>query len=79
MPANFPIFELLGLIAAAYTLSSLRIIKQYERGVSFFLVDNAPGEGPGLHVHPYSETWIVRSGVAEFTVAGRTTRAGAGG
>ena len=31
-------------------------------GVSMFLVNNEPGEGPDLHRHPYSETWIVRSG-----------------
>ena len=35
-------------------------------GVSFFLVDNVPGAGPGLHRHPYSETWIVRRGTARF-------------
>lgn len=46
--------------------------------VSFFLVDNEPGQGSKLHVHPYTETWIVRSGEAEFTVGGETTRAEAG-
>lgn len=46
--------------------------------VSFFLVDNEPGQGSMLHVHPYSETWIVRRGEAEFTVGGQTTRARAG-
>jgi quercetin dioxygenase-like cupin family protein len=30
-------------------------------GVSFFLVNNEPGQGPDLHRHPYSETWIVRA------------------
>ena len=40
-------------------------------GVSFFLVDSEPGFGPGLHVHPYSETWIVRSGKAQITAAGK--------
>jgi quercetin dioxygenase-like cupin family protein len=39
-------------------------------GVSFFLVDNEPGAGPDLHRHPYSETWIVRSGKARFTADG---------
>lgn len=24
----------------------------YGAGISFFLVDNEPGEGPGLHLHP---------------------------
>ena len=39
----------------------------YGSGVSFFLVNNEPGMGPDLHKHPYSETWIVRSGKARFT------------
>ena len=52
MPPNFPVFELLGLIAAAYTLSSLRIIKQYERGVSFFLGRYWNTKGPGLKFLP---------------------------
>ncbi|RYE35231.1 MAG: cupin domain-containing protein [Hyphomicrobiales bacterium] len=46
--------------------------------VSFFLVDNEPGQGPDLHVHPYSETWVIRSGEAEFTVGQDKLRAGAG-
>jgi mannose-6-phosphate isomerase-like protein (cupin superfamily) len=37
--------------------------------VSFFLVDDAPGQGPRLHRHPYTETWIVQAGRALF-VAG---------
>jgi mannose-6-phosphate isomerase-like protein (cupin superfamily) len=36
------------------------------------------GGGPRLHRHPYPETFIVRSGVAVFTVAGETIRASAG-
>ncbi|WP_425861936.1 cupin domain-containing protein [Arthrobacter sp. TWP1-1] len=36
----------------------------YGSGVSFFLVDNDPGQGPGLHRHPYSETWVVLEGEA---------------
>lgn len=43
--------------------------------VSFFLVDNDPGQGVALHVHPYSETWVVRKGEADFTVGDTTTRA----
>lgn len=41
----------------------------YGTGISFFSVDNEPGQGPALHVHPYPETWIVKSGRAEI-VAG---------
>jgi quercetin dioxygenase-like cupin family protein len=43
--------------------------------VSFFLVDAEPGRGSALHMHPYSETWVVRKGEAEFTVGGDKTRA----
>ena len=39
-------------------------------GVSFFLVHSEPGAGPGLHRHPYSETWIVRGGLALFPADG---------
>ena len=46
--------------------------------VSFFLVDNAPGEGPDLHRHPYSETWIVRSGKARITADGEDLEVGPG-
>ena len=44
--------EIVGLIAALYTLSSLRIIKQYERGVSFFLGRYWNTKGPGLAFLP---------------------------
>jgi len=47
-------------------------------GVSFFLVNNEPGAGPDLHLHPYSETWIVRSGRVRFTAAGEELEAGPG-
>jgi len=47
-------------------------------GVSFFHVNNAPGEGPDLHRHPYSETWIVRSGTARMTADGQNVEAGPG-
>jgi mannose-6-phosphate isomerase-like protein (cupin superfamily) len=47
-------------------------------GVSFFLVNNQPGEGPDLHRHPYPETWIVRSGRARFTADGQDVEVGPG-
>ncbi|HEU4342307.1 MAG TPA: cupin domain-containing protein [Candidatus Binatia bacterium] len=41
--------------------------KEYKSGISFFLISDAPGRpGPPLHKHPYSETWILRSGKAFF-------------
>ena len=42
----------------------------YGSGVSFFLVDNDPGEGPELHRHPYTETWVVLAGEAIITADG---------
>lgn len=50
----------------------------YGSGVSFFLIDNDPGEGPELHFHPYPETWIIREGEAEFTIGTQTARASTG-
>jgi mannose-6-phosphate isomerase-like protein (cupin superfamily) len=50
----------------------------YGSGVSCFLVNNRPGEGPGLHRHPYPETWILRSGKARFTADGEEFEAGPG-
>ena len=51
---------------------------EHGSGVSMFLVNNPPGFGPDLHVHPYSETWIVRSGRALFTADGAQIEAGPG-
>lgn len=42
--------------------------KDHGSAISYFLVDNEPGQGPDLHRHPYSETWIVFEGEARFTV-----------
>jgi mannose-6-phosphate isomerase-like protein (cupin superfamily) len=47
-------------------------------GISFFHVNNEPGQGPDLHRHPYSETWIVRSGKVRFTADGEDIEAGPG-
>lgn len=50
----------------------------YGGEVSFFLINNEPGMGPPLHRHPYSETWVVRSGKARFTADGEDVEAGPG-
>jgi quercetin dioxygenase-like cupin family protein len=50
----------------------------YDSGVSFYYVNGAPGSGPGLHRHPYSETFIVESGEALFTVDGQEIAATGG-
>jgi mannose-6-phosphate isomerase-like protein (cupin superfamily) len=47
-------------------------------GVSFFVVDMAAGDGPRLHRHPYSETFVVQEGRARFRVGDRTVEAEAG-
>ena len=52
--------------------------ESYGSGVSFFLVNNEPGTGPDLHKHPYSETWIVRTGKARITADGEDIEAGPG-
>ena len=46
--------------------------------ISCFLVHNQPGQGPGLHHHPYEETFVVQEGDATFTVDGETIEAGPG-
>ncbi|HEV8636823.1 MAG TPA: cupin domain-containing protein [Chloroflexota bacterium] len=50
----------------------------YGAGVSFFLVDDEPGQGAELHRHPYPETWIVRAGRARITAAAEEVEAGPG-
>jgi mannose-6-phosphate isomerase-like protein (cupin superfamily) len=52
--------------------------ESFGSGVSFFHVNNQPGEGPDLHRHPYPETWILRSGQAVFTADGDEFDAGPG-
>ncbi|MFX4271790.1 cupin domain-containing protein [Propionibacteriaceae bacterium Y1685] len=50
----------------------------YGSNVSFFLVTNDPGQGPGLHRHPYDETWSVLQGEVTITVGEDTFVAHAG-
>jgi len=51
---------------------------QYGTDISFFAVDNEYGQGPGLHVHPYPETWFVRSGRARIVAGDETFEVAAG-
>ncbi|MBT2483401.1 MULTISPECIES: cupin domain-containing protein [unclassified Microbacterium] len=46
--------------------------------LSYFYVENQPGEGPGLHWHPYSETWVVLEGTARITIGEEDFVAGPG-
>jgi len=50
----------------------------HEAPVSFFLTHSQPGEGPGLHTHPYTETFVIQEGQATFTVGEATVEAKAG-
>ena len=40
--------------------------REHGAGISYF--DHHPGQGPGLHWHPYPETWVVLEGTVEFTM-----------
>lgn len=50
----------------------------YGTDISFFAVDNEPGQGPTLHIHPYPETWFVRSGRARLVAGEQTIEVGPG-
>jgi mannose-6-phosphate isomerase-like protein (cupin superfamily) len=53
--------------------------RQFGSGVSFIIVNtDEPGVGPDLHQHPYSETFLIRSGRALFTVRGEQVMGVAG-
>ena len=46
------LIPILAVLAVAYTLASLRVLKQYERGVTFLLGRYTGTKGPGLAVIP---------------------------
>lgn len=50
----------------------------YGAGLSFFHGNLSPGQGPGLHQHPYPETCIVLSGRVQVVVDGEQVEAAAG-
>jgi quercetin dioxygenase-like cupin family protein len=45
---------------------------EHSAGVSYFFVDNEPGQGPDVHRHPYPETWVVLEGEARITIGDAT-------
>jgi mannose-6-phosphate isomerase-like protein (cupin superfamily) len=47
-------------------------------GISFFSVDNEPGQGPGLHKHPDSETLLALEGHGVITTDDEEIEAGPG-
>lgn len=64
--------------AGAVSRTARFVGAEHGAGASFFYVDNDPGQGPPLHWHPYTETWVVIDGEVEFTVGNETVRATAG-
>ncbi|HWV20907.1 MAG TPA: cupin domain-containing protein [Devosia sp.] len=70
------------LRAADRPVSPSRTIRfegaEYGTPISFFSVDNEPGQGPALHIHPYPETWIVKRGRALVVAGGDTFELGVG-
>ncbi|MFD5226454.1 cupin domain-containing protein [Microbacterium sp. NPDC058342] len=46
--------------------------------VSYFYVDNQPGQGAQLHWHPYPETWVVLEGDVTFVIGDEQIHATAG-
>jgi quercetin dioxygenase-like cupin family protein len=73
MPTPFPFTDLPGSERARRFEG-----KDHGAQVSFFLSRHAPGEGPGLHRHPYEETFILLGGTATFTVGDETIEADPG-
>ncbi|MFS0910378.1 cupin domain-containing protein [Microbacterium sp. 179-I 3D2 NHS] len=72
-----------GVVAAADirigTGRSRRFVgAEHDADISYFFVENQPGEGPGLHWHPYSETWVVLEGTVRITRGDETFLAGEG-
>jgi quercetin dioxygenase-like cupin family protein len=52
--------------------------RDHGSSVSFFVGTFDAGTGPGLHTHPYDETFIVEAGSATFTIGDETVELRAG-
>lgn len=52
--------------------------RDHGAAVSYFYIDNQPGQGSGLHWHPYPETWVLLEGEATFEVGDERISATAG-
>ena len=48
---------------------------QHGASVSFFVSRVPAGGGPGLHTHPYEETYVIHEGSATFTAGEETVEA----
>jgi len=51
---------------------------EHSSGISYFFVDNDPGQGPDIHRHPYPETWVLLEGEARITIGEDVLHAVAG-
>ncbi|MFE6997291.1 cupin domain-containing protein [Microbacterium sp. NPDC057659] len=51
---------------------------EHGAGISYFYIDNQPGQGASLHWHPYPETWVVLEGDVTFVVGDEQILATAG-
>jgi mannose-6-phosphate isomerase-like protein (cupin superfamily) len=47
-------------------------------GLCILFVDAQPGQGPGLHKHPYEEVFIVQEGRGTFVIGDEEIEVGAG-
>jgi len=53
--------------------------RDHNSSVSFFIGTFPSGTGPGLHRHPYDETFIVEAGSALFTIGDEEVEIATGG
>jgi quercetin dioxygenase-like cupin family protein len=49
--------------------------REHGASVSFFVSRVPEGGGPGLHTHPYEETFVIHEGSAMFTAGDETLEA----
>ena len=52
--------------------------RDHGAGVCLIFVDAPPGDGPGLHKHPYEEVFVIQEGRCTFHVGDDEFDAGAG-
>lgn len=52
--------------------------REHGAELSYFFVDNDPGQGPPLHRHPYPETWVLLEGEARIYLDDTSLDAGPG-
>ena len=64
--------RLIDVESLARSAISSRLFEGNDHGgvsLTFFLVDQLPGGGPALHVHPYDEVFIMQEGEAPSQTA----------